>query len=181
MKRTLLILTIFFITAYSYGEGHENTKRNILRFHFINPGIEYEHSITEKSKISVKSGYGVSMSYPNLTAIQPNHAFFISPFLNIHYKYIYNINKRQAKNKDVNFNSGNFWGFKHSINGPNLKSELNRTNNFDFSLGPTWGLQRNFYNFFMMFGMGPVYYYDTKGNSGFYPLMIELCIGFNLK
>jgi len=32
----------------------------------------------------------------------------------------------------------------------------------------------------MLFNLGPVCYFDTKGNGGFYPFMIELNIGYNL-
>jgi hypothetical protein len=175
-----LVLVCLVITFHSFGQQNEYGKQNILRLNFINPGIEFEYSISERSKLSANLGAGASMSYPNLTAIQPNHAFFISTFLDLHYKNIYNFNKRKANNKNVAFNSGDFFGLKINGRGKTLFSDISRTDNIDFSFGPTWGVQRNFKKMNTLFNLGPVYYFDTKGNGGFYPIMIELNIGYNL-
>lgn len=79
-----------FVFQHSFGRGNDYEKQNVLRLNFINPGIEYEHSISAKSKLSANAGFGVSISYPDLTIIQPDHAFFLSTFFDLHYKRIYN-------------------------------------------------------------------------------------------
>lgn len=188
MKVALLVLLGLFIVRLSFGQSTESGKQNVLRFNFINPGIEYEQSITEKSKISANVGYGVSMSYPNTTSFQYRHAFFLSPFLDVHYKYIYNFDRRVNKNKSINFNTGDFIGIKFNgrgnsldIKGKNSNPALVRSDNYDFSIGPTWGLQRSFSKINLLFDVGPVYYFDTHGNAGFYPIMLEFNIGYNFR
>ncbi|MFO7658378.1 MAG: hypothetical protein R6W78_15070 [Bacteroidales bacterium] len=180
MKNAFLILIGLMIINQSFGQESEYQKQNVLRLNFINPGIEYEYSISDKSKLSLNVGFGVSMSYPDLTTIQPNHAFFMSTFFDIHYKNIYNFDRRKSNNKNVEFNAGDFIGIKINGRGKSVNSELSRTDNIDFSFGPTWGIQRNFRRVNMLFNLGPVYYFDTKGNGGFYPIMVELNIGYNI-
>lgn len=180
MKKAFLFFIGLFIINHSFGQGSEFKKQNVLRVNLINPGIEFEYSISNKSKLSANAGYGISMSYPDLTIIQPSHAFFLSTFFDLDYKRIYSFSRRQSNNKNIDFNAGDFWGAKFNGRGKSLNSELSRTDNIDFSIGPTWGLQRNYRKINMFFNVGPVYYFDTKGHGGFYPLMIELNIGYNL-
>lgn len=181
MKTRLLILLGLVIVSSSFGQSSESGKQNVLRLNFLNPGIEYEQSITETSKLSANVGFGVSMSYPNTTSIQGHHAFFLSPFLDLHYKYIYNFDRRVRKEKNINFNAGDFIGLKFNGRGNSIKSDVVRTDNFDFSIGPTWGIQRSFNKINLLFDLGSVYYFDTHGNSGFYPIMLEFNIGFNIR
>lgn len=181
MKIALLILVDLFIVSLSFGQSPESRKQNVLRLNFINPGIEYEQSISEKSKLSANVGFGVSMSYPEITSIQYHNAFFLSPFLDIHYKCIYNFSRRVNKGKNINFNTGDFVGIKFNGRGKDVVSGSIRTGNLDFSVGPTWGVQRSFGRINLLFDLGPVYYFDTHGNSGFYPVMLELNMGYNIR
>ena len=90
MQKGLFIIIGLFIINQTSGQENDNKKQNVLIINFINPGIEYEYSISDNSKIALNIGIGVSMSYPDLTKIQPDHAFFTSSFLDLHYKNIYN-------------------------------------------------------------------------------------------
>jgi hypothetical protein len=151
----------------------------VLRFNFINPEIEYEHSLSEKSKLSANVGFGISMSYPELTNFQPDHTFFLSPFIDLQYKFFYNVDRRILKNKNVDYNSGDFVGIKFNRREREVNATLVRTDNIDFSVGPMWGIQRSFNKIHLLFNAAPIVYIDTKGNSGFYPIMLELNIGYN--
>lgn len=51
----------------------------------------------------------------------------------------------------------------------------------DYAIGPNWGIQRTLGCFHLLFDLGPVYYFDTKGNNGIYPIMLQLNMGFDLK
>ena len=177
-----LLLVAFLFPAIVFGQTENSTKQNVFRLNVINPGIEYEHSLSEKSKLSVNAGFGVSMSYPELTSFQPDYAFFLSSFLDLHYKFIYNLDRRIAMKKNIDYNSGDFVGLKIIGRGVEVgqSNTLKRTDNVDFSVGPTWGIQRSFSKIHLLFNAGPVYYFDTKGNSGFYPIMLELNIGYNV-
>tara|TARA_B100000683_G_scaffold12866_1_gene13546 strand:+ start:2544 stop:3098 length:555 start_codon:yes stop_codon:yes gene_type:complete len=180
MKEIFLGFIFFFFSSYSFGQSSESQNQNVLRINFINPGIEYEYSISNKSKLSTNIGYGISMSYPKLTTIQPTHAFFIAPFIDLHYKTVYNSNKRKNKNKNVEYNAGDFIGLKFNGRGESKNSELTRTDQVDFSIATTWGIQRNYKKINFLFDLGPVYYFDSKGNSGFYPIMLEFNLGYNI-
>ena len=180
MKKGLFIIIGLFIINQTSGQENDNKKQNVLIINFINPGIEYEYSISDNSKIALNIGIGVSMSYPDLTKIQPDHAFFTSSFLDLHYKNIYNYKKRKRNNRDVEYNAGNFFGLKLIGRGKSFYSTMTRTDNFDFTFGPTWGMRRNFNKINMLFDLGPVFYFDTIGNSGFYPIMFEINIGYNI-
>jgi hypothetical protein len=71
---------MFFILfiGLTYGQDTIKTK-NLFVLNIINPGIVYEYSISDNSKISANLGYGISMSYPELTKSQPGNAFFLAP------------------------------------------------------------------------------------------------------
>jgi len=178
MKTSLLI--VFLASFFVMGQAEIDTKQNVLRLNLINPGVEYEHSLTEKSKLSINAGYGISMSYPELTFVQKNHAFFFSTFLDVHYKFVYNFDRRNEKGKSVAYNSGDFVGLKFNGRGKNTNTDLIRTDHVDFSVGPTWGFQRSYSRFHFLFNAGPVYYFDTNVYSGIYPIMLELNIGYNV-
>ncbi len=179
MKKIFIIVISLMILKPAIAQ-EVNAKKHLLILNFINPGIEYEYSISDKSKISANIGYGVSMSYPNLTDVQPKHAFFASPFFDLQYKVIYNLNRRKAKNKSTAYNAGDFFGIKLTGRGKNVGDELKRTDNLDFAVGPTWGIRRNFKKISLNFNVGPQFYFDRKGNIGFYPVMLGLNVGYIL-
>ena len=180
MKKGLLFIIGLLIINQTFGQENYSKNQNILIINFINPGIEFEYSISDNSKIAINIGIGVSMSYPELTIIQPHNAFFTSTFLDLHYKNIYNFDKRKSNNRNIEYNAGNFIGLKLIGRGKSFNSTMTRTDNVDFTVGPTWGMRRNFNKINMLFDLGPVYYFDTKGNSGFYPIMFEINIGYNI-
>lgn len=180
MKKAIFLFTCTLYISFSFGQNEDSLKYNIIRINAINPGIEYEHSFSKNSKLAANIGYGISMSYPELTVIQENHAIFLSPFLDVHYKFIYNLKWRMAKQKNVHHNTGDFVGLKFNSRGNSIGSGLIRTDTYDFSIGPTWGIQRNYGNMNLLFNLGPVYYFDTKGNQGLYPIMLEFNFGFNV-
>lgn len=178
MKRLYIILSIFLIMEPAIAQNDE-LKNDIFRINIINPGIEYEYSVSNKSKISANIGYGILPSYPNTTAVQPKKTPLFAPFLDMQYKFIYNQNKRKAKNKSITYNSGDFWGIKFIGRGKNYDNGLVRTNNIDFAIGPTWGMQRTIKKISLLFNVGPQFYFDGKGNNGFYP-MFEFNIGYTI-
>lgn len=106
--------------------------------------------------------------------------FIISPFLDLQYKFLYNRDKRKVKNKNLNYNSGNFFSLRGIIRGSSISENVVRTDNVDFAIGPTWGFQRSFKKIHFLLDFGPQYYFDSVGNDGFFPLMIQLNLGLNL-
>jgi len=164
------------------GQESENTLQKVFRINAINPGIELELPITKKSTIAANAGIGIHGSYVNLDYTSTGITYYISPFLDLSYKKIYNQQQRALKGKNINYNTGNYWGLRLLTNFKEIKSQnLERMDDISFDLGPTWGIQRAYQKLHFLFDFGPVYYFDTIGNKGFFPIMIQLNIGFNAK
>jgi hypothetical protein len=182
----ILILILIFILMYAtnvFCQNTENKLYNILRINMLNPGLELELPISNKSTLAINSGIGISGSYPKLSnSINGGFFCFVAPFVDLSYKYIYNIDSRLSKGKNILGNSGNYFGFRLLSNLSDIYSyNVVRNDNIDFIIGPTWGIQRNIRNIHFLFDLGPVYYVDSKGNNGFYPIALQLNIGFDLR
>jgi len=183
MKKLLSLFTLFICIAAS---GQENSKEltNVFRINALNPGLELELPISMKSALSINPGIGIHGSYMHLEYdyLVSGVTYYISPFLDVSYKKIYNRTKRQSKGKNLNYNSGNYWGLRLLTNFKEIKSKnVYRIDDISFDFGPTWGIQRAYGKMHLLLDIGPVYYFDTKGNNGFFPIMLQLNLGFNAK
>jgi hypothetical protein len=182
-EKIVLIFLMAFSICHSqdtFGNYKEELSNNLI-LNFISPGLDYELVIGNKSIISTGLGIGYSGAYDKITAIENNgFNYAIAPFTDIQYKLIYNREKRAKKKRSNIYNSGNFISLRLLGKGPSIAENLTRTDDIDFAFGPTWGLQRTKNNLRYLFDIGPQYYFDTKGNSGFFPIMIQVNIGINL-
>lgn len=174
----MLLSLLFGFTCFAQNETKALQK--ILRINAISPGLELELPLNNTSSLAINPGIGFSGSYNNLSYANSGVTYFISPFMDLSYKKFYNLDKRLEKGKSISGNSGNYWGIRLLTNFKDFKSEnIIRKDNIDFSFGPTWGIQREFGKFHLLFDVGSVYYFDTKGNNGFFPIMLQLNVGFN--
>ena len=171
----------FFILVttayYTFGQDTED----IFRVNFINPSIEYEVSLGNSSVISMGLGIGYSGSYRELEVGSNNgFLYIIAPFFDAQYKYIYNRAKRAVAAKSLDNNAGNFFSLRVISKGQSIAENVTRTDDFDFAIGPTWGIQRQIGKLHFLFDVGPQFYLDTKGNNGIFPLMMQLNLGLPL-
>jgi len=183
MKNVILLFTfyIFYISCFAQTSLKSENLKNNLIINVINPGIDYEWVISEKSLISTGIGIGYSGAYEEITKIKNNgFNYVLAPFIDIQYKFIYNRTKLANKGKSIKYNSGNFISIRAVGRGNSITENITRTDNFDFAVGPTWGFQRSFQKIRLLVDIGPQYYFDTLGNNGFFPIMIQLNFGFNL-
>ncbi|MFT3738654.1 MAG: hypothetical protein QM786_07830 [Breznakibacter sp.] len=180
MKFIALIFLI--LGGVCYGQDNAGRLEKVFRVNALSPGIELELPVSSKSIIAVNPGIGISGSYNNLSYTNSGVTYFVSPFLDLSYRKLYNLESRTAKGKNISGNSGNYWGMRLLTNFKEFESEnVIRKDNMDFAFGPTWGIQRSSGCFHLLFDVGSVYYFDTKGNNGFFPVMLQLNIGWNLK
>lgn len=170
-KIFFLIGLISFSTLFS----QENNTEKVWKVNFLNPGIEYEVPTGKKSTFSAEFGVGFNVDYPRTGS--EGVSKLISPFFDIQHKWFYNLDKRNIKGLNTSLNSGNFISARILT-----RSELlSGTDKTDFAVGPTWGIQRKYgENFHFLFDMGPIYYFDTNGEGYYFPLMIQLNLGFDL-
>jgi|TARA_B110000259_G_scaffold49784_1_gene58412 hypothetical protein len=184
MKKNLLILIFGILTTLNYAQEKIDIKtEKVWRVNFLNPAIELEIPVSKKATFSASFGIGYGAPYDKIS-VSPYNEFLYSfnPFLDLQYKRFYNFHKRKSKNLNTDNNSGNFVSLRVLTRGNTIESNFTRSSNFDFAFGPTWGIQRKYgKNFHLLFDIGPQYYFDTNGNGGIWPIMIQLNLGFNLK
>jgi len=183
MKKKFLILILSIITTLNYSQDKPKVEtEKTLRVNFLNPAVELELPTGQYSTFSSAIGAGYGIGYPDLTYAGNGFIVIISPFVDLQQKWFYNLNKRDRKNKMIANNSGNFVSFRFVTRGNSIASNVYRTSNFDFAIGPTWGLQRTYgKKFHLLFDIGSQYYFDSKGNGNFWPIMLQLNLGFNLE
>ncbi|MGB5227237.1 MAG: hypothetical protein WBN55_03180 [Eudoraea sp.] len=181
MYKYLVLGFVLFLSILVNGQDTNsiNTQK-IWRVNFLNPAIELELPTAEKTTFSLALGIGYSGGYPDLTFGGSGFVYIIAPFLDLQHKWFYNFEKRKQKQKTVEGNSGNFWSIRFITTGPSVAENVTRTSDFDFAIGPTWGIQRRYSKkFHLLFDIGPQYYFDTEGNGNFWPIMIQLDLGFD--
>lgn len=166
-----------------FAQSEDIKTEKVLRVNFINPGIDYELPVGSNKVISTGIGIGYGGSYPSLSNHNLNSGwvYLISPFLDVEYKKLYNFEKRSNKGKSTYFNSGNYVGIRFYTRFNTIESNFSRTDEVDFMISPVWGLQRSYGRLHLLFDAGPMFYFDRKGNGNFFPIMVQLNLGFNLK
>ncbi|MEL6976665.1 MAG: hypothetical protein AAGL29_14915 [Bacteroidota bacterium] len=163
-------------------ENQADSVKNILRINFVNPALEYELKTSNSSVITGAAGIGYSGSYRELELSSANGlVYIISPFVDIQHKWYYNRNKRVTKDKSVKGNAGNYFSLRGITRFSAITENVTRTDNLDFAVGPTWGIQRNYGKIHFLLDFGPQFYFDAIGNSGFFPLMVQINVGLNLQ
>ena len=175
-------LGILILSGILTVTSQENNTVKVWRVNFLNPGIEHEFPVSENATLSIGAGIGYSISYPH-SDIGVRSGFIISfnPFLDTQYKWFYNLDKRKDKKLRIDNNSGNFISARILTRSESLFGNSNGTDKLDFAIGPTWGIQRQYgKNFHFLVDLGPIYYFDIEGRKGFFPLMIQLNLGFNI-
>ncbi len=183
MNRIIFLLGGFILTFNAVCQTGETppATSDQVRINFINPALELEKAVGQKAVVSTGLGVGYGGGYPDLTKGGSGFIRIISPFLDLQYKRYINLNKRQSRGKSTLNNSANFISLRFLSRGASISENVIRTSNFDFAIGPTWGIQRTMSDrFHFLFDVGPVYYFDTKGNGNIFPLILQINIGYNL-
>lgn len=176
------ILSLIMLLIFSIANSQEKNTEKVWRVNFLNPGVEYEMPTGNNTTLSVGAGLGYSVSYPHTDLGDSSGAITsFNPFVDIQHKWFYNFDKRKEKGLKTANNSGNFVSARFLTRSGSLFGNSNGTDGLDFAVGPTWGIQRACgKNFHLLFDMGPIYYFDTNGKGYYFPLMIQLNLGFDL-
>ncbi|MDC1105931.1 hypothetical protein OAT16_04445 [Prolixibacteraceae bacterium] len=182
MKKITLLITLLIILAMQ-GNAQQNNApslERILRINLLNPSVELEMPICDKTVVSINTGVSLNGTYDNVSWGY-GVTYFIAPNLDVKYKYLYNRTKRARKGKNLKGNSGNYWGFKCQTSFKELYSHnVSRETNTQFVVGPVWGMQRASNKIHFLWDIGPSLCIDTEGNMGFFPISFKINLGFNL-
>ena len=183
MNKILLNLLFGLLITITYGQENNNiATEKIWRVNFLNPGVELELPTGTYSTFSAGLGIGYGGAYPDISFNGSGFVYIITPFLDLQQKWFYNFEKRNRKGKTTENNSANFFALRLMTRGNSIAENIGRTSNFDFAVGPTWGIQRKYgKNFHLLFDIGPQYYLDTNGNGNIWPIMLQLNLGFDFK
>ena len=173
-------ILIIFSTSNAQEVDSGNKLENNLIVNFVNPSIEYEWRISNYTLLSTALGIGYNGAYENLTVTDDGFNYIIQPFIDVQYKFMYNRKKRERKGRILARNSGNFVSLRGIARGWSIADNVVKPSDFDFAIGPTWGIQRSYTKFRMLVDIGPQYYFDGLGNSGFFPFMVQINLGLNL-
>jgi hypothetical protein len=115
MKKLILITIGIILTSLSFAQDYTSYPEKVFRVMLINPGIEIELPVLNKSTLTTTLGVGFEGAYKNLVEGQsePYYNYYsIAPFLDVRYKNIYNQKRRISEGLNVRYNTGNYWGGK---------------------------------------------------------------------
>lgn len=158
----------------------------VWRAIFLNPGVELEYPLGRFSTLSAHLGVGYDgLAYADLTYPFPPGEIdpwvsIIAPFADLQYKLYYNLEKRLRTGRSIAYNSGNFFATRLVTRGPSIYERPQRISSLDFTFCLSWGIQRAYGRFHLLFDAGPQMTIDAVGNIGAFPLMIQLNLGVNL-
>ena len=176
------MLPYFSTPGLKAQEATDLHTQKIIRANLLNPAFAIELPTFRSSVFMAGVGVGYGGSYPDLTVGSTSGVLYdISPFLNLHHQWIYNRQNRLEKDRTVAGNSGNFVAARFFIRGPEITNNFTRISDYEFAVGPTWGLRRQWgERVHFSAEIGPVYYFDLNGNDGFFPLIPHLQLGINI-
>lgn len=68
----------------------------VFRTKVLNPGVEIELPLSSKTMLTINPGVGFNFSYDELhfPGGETGLSYYIAPFVDLSYKYVYNIGKR---------------------------------------------------------------------------------------
>ncbi|PIB34516.1 hypothetical protein BFP72_03370 [Reichenbachiella sp. 5M10] len=181
-RLTVLLLLLWSSAAIAQDQLPAMTEK-AWRVNFINPGVELEIPTGQRSTLSYGVGVGYIPAIKGVTYGGPygELLYDIAPFFDTQYKFFYSLNRRYTNGKSIRGNSANYISGRLLMVGNSLESNFYRYTNLYFGLGPTWGIQRSIGKVHVLFDVGPQFVIDTEGNSGWFPLMLQLNIGLNLR
>lgn len=183
MIRYLIFLYLFFSFAYTSFAQESNFSNEYmqLKINAFQPSVEYEMRVLRTSTINLKAQLGIGfLPIENNFTRETKWHYLILPILDTQYRYYYNLDRRAAKGKLIEGNSGNFIGWRVAGTTAPLADDLPVFVGAHFVTGPFWGLQRTYPNNFSIgFNIG-VAYFINEFKSQFISPLSEVTIGYRI-
>jgi hypothetical protein len=154
MKKVIFLSAIILgISSIALGQSEEaRVERSLLSVYFIPLKVSYEHGLGKSNTVELAGGLDGIAWMEN-----DEFRFGLAPFAEGYFKNFYNLDKRQAKGKRTETNSGNYWGIMARYNFPAVSGDESDERFKSFFIAPVWGFQRNYRSNFslgMDFGVG---------------------------
>ncbi|MBN7809364.1 hypothetical protein J0A68_00260 [Algoriphagus sp. H41] len=173
-KFFVAVLGLLLLSPNLYSQQNKE-----LRLNFLNPGIAWESPLGQHTTLELNAGIGYNYSYPELNTMYGESGFqgIIAPFVDVQGRSYYNLDKREGNSHK----GGNFLALRYLYYGPRIAGNVRPNENYTMALGPTWGLKREYGRWALLSSVGPIYYFDLTGSSGFWPVNLEFNFGYRLK
>lgn len=179
MKKTFTLALILLASCLVKGQAEQATdvEKGIFKINFLPIAVSYEMKLAPQQTIMFEPGLGFNWSNDN----EDIYYFNVSPYLGFYYRYYYNFDARNAKGKRTARNSVNFIGAKavYTVYTQYANFGSNRSA-YDFmTIGPIWGIQRNYpKNFSLGINLGPALSFYPGGVR--FDAIVDLTLGFHL-
>ncbi|SHM92032.1 DUF3575 domain-containing protein [Flavobacterium chilense] len=166
-NQILLLFSILFASVvYAQNDNPVSVEKNQFKINMLSPGFVYEYGFDTKntlySEASLSLGFSVNSNSSN---------FAIFPNINEQFRHYYNLEKRAAKGKKTERNSGNYFAGNAVYTFESISTNRDyREAVPSFTLAALWGLQRTYKGRFNLeFNIGPGVNFD-KYDTEFVPV-----------
>jgi hypothetical protein len=162
MKK-IFVFGFMFLIFFTNAQEVSVVKHGLFKVNFLNPGLVYEYGLSNNTSLYSELSLGFFYQYSQ--NFGSSSAFNL--IINEQFRYYYNFEKRNYKNKRTTKNSANYLAFTASNSFKPFF--LNNTERFYFvnrvEVGPVWGLQRTYkgnFNLDLNFGVGATIYQNNN-------------------
>jgi hypothetical protein len=80
MRKITLVFLLFLFVKISFGQDEGELIKSGFKFTIVNPGMEYELKLSEKSTFALNLGIGYGGSYKDLKTSGDGFMYLLSPF-----------------------------------------------------------------------------------------------------
>lgn len=117
-------------------------EQKMSRFSTLSLGVNYQYAILREYFPYVHYSQGANGYSLVAKGVNVNSRLKTVPGANLNYRYYYNLEKRNARNKSTVNNTGNYVGLDVGAVFPRMFDKSNLYN-YQIAITPNWGLQRN--------------------------------------
>ncbi|HUR10096.1 MAG TPA: hypothetical protein VM012_01930 [Flavitalea sp.] len=176
----------FFVLT---GHAQESTIdiQNITKVTVFQLGISHEHRVGKLQSLYLQPYMKSGVSFSYSSSFGTKSYVFSDPAITAQYRYYYNAARRLTKGKQTNRNNLNYIAAYSEAVFYHEKSTGWRT---IYTIGPVWGIQRNYESRFSLdFNLGTGFYFGKGwiesfndlpriGNVSGFDLILQINIGF---
>ncbi len=147
MNRLISSLALLSIAFASHAQqftaqDEASTTKSVTNISILSPAITHEIAVSPRQTILLGAELGVISKFNISNGIE-NSFTTLTPQIKADFRHYYNFEKRLAKGKNINNNSGNYLALRTMyIFDPIVNKENFLNYNNGLALGGVWGIQR---------------------------------------
>ena len=174
MKRQIPIsaFLLFFVNLNAQDNNLEN---NQFKINILTPGITYEKKISNNTSLSTDLNLSAGFAYDSDSGTK----VLLSPYIREEFRYYYNFEKRNAKNRNTRNNSANYIALTGNYYFKPIGNSEYVSVYDGLTIAPVWGLQRTYrsgINISLIGGAG--YNFGTSDRTASFVPVINFTLGW---